>query len=69
LKPLTNKVPVKIIELELQIKLLEYLKESKAINDDIYNYCINKILKKIKLERNKINNDYINNINNYKILT
>ncbi len=63
-----SKVPSKIIEIETSIKLLEYLKRKNTIDDGMYNFCINKLLKKQELEKNKINDDYINNINNYKIL-
>ena len=58
-----NKVPSKIIEIETSIKLLENLKRNNTIDDGMYNFCIN------KLEKSKIDDDYINNINNYKILT
>ena len=64
-----NKVPSKIIEIETSIKLLEYLKKNNTIDDGMYNFCINKLVNKIDLEKNKINDDYINNIDNYKILT
>ncbi len=64
-----SKVPSKIIEIEASIKLLEYLKRKNTIDDGMYNFCINKLLKKQELEKNRINDDYINNINNYKILT
>ena len=64
-----NKVPSKIIELETSIKLLEYLERNNTIDDGMYNFCINKLLNKIELEKNKVNDDYINNIDNYKILT
>ncbi len=64
-----NKVSSKIIEIETSIKLLEYLKRKSVINDEMYNYCINKLINKIDLEKNKIDDDYINNIDNYKILT
>ena len=64
-----NVVPSKIIELETSIKLLEYLKRNDVIDDGMYNFCINKLVNKIDLEKNKINDDYINNIDNYKILT
>lgn len=63
------KVPSKIIEIETSIKLLEYLKRKSVIDDNMYNFCINKLTHKLELEKNKIDNDYINNINNYKILT
>ncbi len=64
-----SKIPSRIIEIETSIKLLEYLKRKNTIDDGMYNFCINKLLNKIELEKNKINDDYINNINNYKILT
>ena len=64
-----NKVPSKIIELEASIKLLEYLKQRNTIDDGMYNFCINKLLNKIEIEKSKINEEYINNIDNYKILT
>lgn len=56
-----NKVPVKIIEIETSIKLLEYLKRQRAIDNGMYNFCINKLINKLELEKN--------NINDYKILT
>jgi len=64
-----NKVPSKIIEIETSIKLFEYLKRKNIIDDGMYDFCINKLLKKHELEKSKIDNNYINNIDNYKILT
>lgn len=64
-----NKIPSKIIEIETSIKLLEYLKRKSAIDDGMYNVCINKFLNKIEIEKNKIDDEYINDLNNYKILT
>ncbi|HIU22727.1 MAG TPA: hypothetical protein IAD49_04005 [Candidatus Fimihabitans intestinipullorum] len=64
-----NKIPSKIIETEISIKLLEYLKNTSKIDEGMYNFCINKLICKINLEKNKIDNDYINNTSNYKILT
>ena len=64
-----NKVPSKIIEIETSIKLFEYLKRENTIDDGMYNFCINKLLNKIEIEKSKINDDYINSIDNYKILT
>lgn len=64
-----NKVPSKIIEIETNIKLLEYLKRRNIIDDGMYNFCINKLLNKIEFEKSKINDEYINDLNNYKILT
>ena len=59
-----NKVPSKIIELETSIKLLEYLKRENTIDDGMYNFCINKFLNKIEIEKSKINEEYINDLNN-----
>ena len=64
-----NKVPSKIIEIETSIKLLEYLKRKNIIDDGMYNFCINKILNKIEFEKQKQDDKYINDLNNYKILT
>ena len=64
-----NKVPSKIIEIETSIKLLEYLKSKRVIDDGMYNFCINKLLNKIEVEKNKIDDKYINDLNNYKLLT
>jgi len=64
-----NKVPSKIIEIETSIKLFEYLKRKSVIDDGMYNFCINKLLNKIEIEKSKINEEYINNIDNYKLLT
>ncbi len=64
-----NEIPSRIIEIETSIKLLEYLKRKNVIDDGMYNFCINKLMNKLTLEKSKINDDYINNIDNYKILT
>lgn len=64
-----NKIPSKIIEIETSIKLLEYLKRRNIIDDGMYNFCINKLLNKIEIEKQKQDEEYINNIDNYKILT
>ena len=64
-----NKVSSKIIEIETSIKLLENLKRNNTIDNGMYNFCINKLLNKIELEKNKVNDDYINNVDNYKLLT
>ena len=64
-----NKVPSKIIEIETSIKLLEYLKRNNIIDDGMYNFCINKLLNKIEIEKSNINDEYINDLNNYKLLT
>ena len=66
---ITNKIPSRIIELETSIKLLEYLKRKSVIDDGMYNFCINKLMNKLTLEKSKMKDDYINNIDNYKILT
>ena len=64
-----NKVPSKIIEIETSIKLLEYLKRKSVIDDGMYNFCINRLMNKIELEKIRIDDEYINDLNNYKILT
>ena len=64
-----NIIPAKIIELETSIKLLEHLKRTNVIDDGMYNFCINKLIGKIELEKNKIDENYINENSNYKILT
>lgn len=64
-----NKFSSKIIEIETSIKLFEYLKRGNIIDDGMYNFCINKLLKNLELEKSKINDDYIKNIDNYRILT
>ena len=64
-----NIVPSKIIELETSIKLLEHLKRNNTIDDGMYNFCINKLIGKLELEKSKIDENYINEISNYKILT
>ena len=51
----TSKIPSKIIETELSIRLLEYLKRNNTIDDGMYNYCINILIRKIEIEKNKIN--------------
>ena len=63
-----NKISSKIIEIEASIKLFEYLKRNNTIDDGMYNYCINKYINKIELEKRKIDGDYIKSIDNYKIL-
>ena len=64
-----NKVPSRIIEIETSIKLLEYLKRENTIDDGMYNYCINKLLNKIEFEKQKQDEEYIHDLNNYKLLT
>lgn len=64
-----NKVPSKIIEIETSIKLLEYLKRENTIDDGMYNFCINKLLNKIETEKQKHDEEYIHDLNNYKLLT
>ncbi len=49
-----KKSSTKIIEMEISIKLLEYLKRINIINDEIYNFCINKLIGKLELEKQKI---------------
>lgn len=64
-----NKVPSKIIEIETSIKLLEYLKRKNIIDDGMYNYVVNKLIGKLELEKNRIDDEYINDLNSYKLLT
>lgn len=64
-----NKVPSKIVEIEISIKLLEYLKRKSVMDDEMYNFCINGLMNKLTLEKNRINDEYVNDLNNYKILT
>ena len=64
-----NRISSKIIEIEASIKLFEYLKRNNTIDDGMYNFCINKYINKIELEKRKIDGDYIKSIDNYKILT
>ena len=64
-----NIIPSKIIELETSIKLLEHLKRNNVIDDGMYNFCVNKLIGKLELEKSKIDDNYINEISNYKILT
>jgi len=64
-----NIIPAKIIELETSIKLLEHLKRNNVIDDGMYNFCVNKLIGKLELEKSKIDDNYINEISNYKILT
>ena len=49
-----NKVPSKIIEIETSIKLLEYLKRKSVIDDGMHNFCINRLINKLTLEKNRI---------------
>ena len=64
-----NKIPSRIVEIETSIKLLEYLKRRNIIDDGMYNFCINKLLNKIEIEKKKQDNQYIDDLNNYKLLT
>ena len=64
----TSKIPSKIIETELSIRLLEYLKRNNTIDDGMYNYVVNKLVRKIEIEKNKIDDIYMENDSNYKIL-
>lgn len=64
-----NKFPSRIIKIEISIKLLEYLKRRNIIDDGMYNFCINKLLNKIEIEKQKQGQEYINDLNNYKLLT
>lgn len=46
-----NNALSKIIRLEISIKLIEYLKKINSIDDGMYNHIINKLIKKIELEK------------------
>ena len=63
-----NIVSSNIIEKEICIKLIDYLKRNNTIDDGMYNFCINKYINKSELEKRKIDGDYIKSIDNYKIL-
>ncbi len=39
-------VPIDVIEKEISIKLFEYLKRENIIDDGMYNYIINKLIKR-----------------------
>lgn len=65
----SNIIPAKIIELELEIKILEYLKRENSIDENMYNYVIDKLINKIEKEKAKMDEEYIKNINNYKLIT
>lgn len=52
-----NIVSFKIIELETSIKLLEYLKRNSVIDNEMYNFCINKLIGKLEFERSKIDDN------------
>ena len=54
-----SNISSKIIEIEISIKLLEYLKRKNTIDDGIYKFCINKLVNKINLEKNQSNDNYI----------
>lgn len=65
----SNIIPAKIIELELEIKILEYLKRENSIDENMYNYVIDKLINKIEKEKAKMDEEYVKNINNYKLIT
>jgi len=41
-----DKISSGVIEKEISIKLLSYLKRNKYIDEKLYNYILNKLLKK-----------------------
>lgn len=41
-----DKISSRVIEKEISIKLLSYLKRNKYIDEKLYNYILNKLLKK-----------------------
>ena len=51
------------------MQAVEYLKRNNTIDDGMYNFCINKLLHKIEFEKQKQDDKYINDLNNYKLLT
>lgn len=48
-KTININISSNLIDVELQIKLLEYLKTKKFISDDMHHYVINKLLNKVEL--------------------
>ena len=44
-------IPFNILEVEVQIKLIEYLKNNKYMNEKMYDYIIGKFLKKLEYEK------------------
>ena len=50
------------MEIEICIKLLEFLKRKNTIDDEMYNFGINKLIGKLKLEKLKQDDD------DYKVL-
>ena len=57
-----SRIPTKIMEIEICIKLLEFLKRKNTIDDEMYNFGINKLIGKLKLEKLKQDDD------DYKVL-
>lgn len=53
-----SKISSSIIEIEIDIKLFEYLKRKNVIDDGMYDFCISKLFRDLELERSKINDDY-----------
>ena len=49
----SNVVSSQVLEIEISIKLLEYLKRKNIIDNGMYNFNINKLLNKIELEKSK----------------
>ena len=43
--------------------------KKSVIDDGMHNFCINRLINKLTLEKNRIDDEYINDLNNYKILT
>ena len=41
-----DKISTKVIEKEISIKLLSYLKRNKYVDEGFYDYALNRLLKK-----------------------
>lgn len=54
------KIPSKMIEVEISIKLLEYLKRKSILDDGMYHFVVNRLIKKQELEKKKFNDYDIN---------
>ena len=54
------KIPSKMIEVEISIKLLEYLKRKSILDDGMYHFVVNRLIKKQELEKKKFNDHDIN---------
>ncbi len=50
-----KKVSSKILEYEISMKLCEYLKRKMVMDDRMYDYVINRLMKKQEGEKRKVN--------------